>query len=67
MFLVSDLFKQNSLFELSAQVARDATVKFPRSYENWELLSTLEGVSNLEQQNAIDKMKELDPLNPNVK
>ena len=67
MFLVADLFKQNSLFELSAQVARDATIKFPRSYENWELLSTLGSISNLEKQNALDKMKELDPLNPNVK
>jgi hypothetical protein len=67
MFQVAAIFRQNSLFPLSAQVAKDAVVKFPRSYENWELLSTLEGISNLEKQNALDKMKELDPLNPNIK
>ena len=67
MFQVAAIFRQNSLFPLSAQVAKDAVVKFPRSYENWELLSTLEGISNLEKQNALNKMKELDPLNPSIK
>ena len=67
MLQVASLFKQNSLFELSSQVARDATIKFPRSYENWEILSTLEGVSDLEKLNALKKMRQLDPLNPNLK
>jgi len=67
MFQVATIFRENSLFPLSAQVAKDAVTKFPRSYKNWELLSTLEGISDLEKQNALDKMKELDPLNPNIK
>jgi O-antigen ligase len=67
MFQVAAIFRQNSLFPLSAQVAKDAVVKFPRSYENWELLSTLENISDLEKKDALDKMKELDPLNPNIK
>jgi hypothetical protein len=67
MFQVAAIFRQNSLFPLSAQVAKDAVVKFPRSYENWELLSTLEGISDLEKKDALNKMKELDPLNPNIK
>ena len=67
MFQVAALFRQNSLFPLSAQIAKDAVVKFPRSYENWELLSTLEGISDLEKKDALNKMKELDPLNPNIK
>ena len=67
MFQVAALFRQNSLFPLSAQVAKDAVAKFPRSYENWELLSTLEGISDLEKNDALNKMKELDPLNPNIK
>jgi O-antigen ligase len=67
MFQVAALFRQNSLFPLSAQVAKDAVVKFPRSYENWELLSTLEGISDLEKKGALNKMKELDPLNSNIK
>jgi hypothetical protein len=67
MFAAAELFRQNSLFPLSAQVVKDAVTKFPRSYENWELLSILEGVSDLEKQDALNKMKELDPLNPNIK
>ena len=67
MLQVANLFKQNSLFDLSAQVAREATIKFPRYYENWELLSTLEGVSVEEKQNALSKMRALDPLNPDLK
>ena len=67
MFQVAELFRQNSLFPLSAQVAKDAVTKFPRSYKNWELLSTLEGISDLEKKDALNKMKELDPLNPNIK
>jgi len=66
MFQVAAIFRQNSLFPLSAQVAKDAVVKFPRSYENWELISTLEGISDLEKKDALNKMKELDPLNPNI-
>lgn len=67
MFQVAAIFRQNSLFPLSAQVAKDAVVKFPRSYENWELISTLEGISDLEKKDALNKMKELDPLNPSIK
>ena len=67
MFAVAELFRQNSLFPLSAQVVKDAVTKFPRSYKNWELLSILEGISDLEKKGALNKMKELDPLNPNIK
>ena len=64
MFLVAVLFQQNQLLDLSSQVARNATVRFPRSYENWELLISLSNVSEIEKKRALSQMQALDPLNP---
>ena len=67
MFQVAALFRQNELLDLSAQVARNATVRFPRSYENWELLISLSNVSEIEKKQALRQMRTLDPLNPLIK
>ena len=63
MFKVAALFRQNNLLDLSAQVARNATVRFPRSYENWELLISLSNVSEVEKKQALSQMRAIDPLN----
>jgi len=67
MFQVAAIFRQNNLLDLSAQVAKDATTLFPRSYENWELLTTLSNLSEIEKNQAYSQMRKLDPLNQTIK
>jgi hypothetical protein len=35
-------------------------------FRNWELLSTLSNLSEIERENALRKMRELDPNNLNL-
>jgi O-antigen ligase len=67
MFQVAALFRQNDLLDLSAQIAKDATSLFPRSYENWELLTTLSNLSVIEKNQAYSQMRKLDPLNQTIR
>ena len=66
MFQVAQIFRKNDILDLSAQVAQDSVEKFPMDYRNWELLSTLSNLSELERENALRKMRELDPNNSNL-
>jgi hypothetical protein len=43
------------------QVSGDAVLKFPRSYENWELLSKIEEVPLVERQEIFRNLSLLDP------
>ena len=67
MYQVAAIFKQNEILDTSESVAKDCVAKFPRSYESWQLLSTLSTLSMDDRNKAIEKMKELDPNNPNIK
>lgn len=66
MFQVAQIFRKNDILDLSAQVAQDSVEKFPMDYRNWELLSTLSNLSELERENALRIMRELDPNNSNL-
>ena len=66
MFQVAQIFRKNDLLDLSAQVAKDSVKKFPMDFRNWELLSTLSNLSELERENALRKMQELDPNKLNL-
>lgn len=66
MFQVAQIFRKNDILDLSAQVAKDSVEKFPMDYRDWELLSTLSNLSEFERENALRKMRELDPNNPNL-
>jgi O-antigen ligase len=61
MYRVASLFYANDLNELVRQVSGDAVLKFPRSYENWELLSKIEEVPLVEQQEIFRNLSLLDP------
>jgi hypothetical protein len=61
MYQVASLFNQNEIMDLAEQVAKDAVKKFPRSYENWQLLSTIPTVSETNKLFAIEQMQDLDP------
>jgi O-antigen ligase len=67
MYQVAAIFKQNEILDTSESVAMDCVAKFPRSYDSWQLLSTLSTLSMDDRNKAIEKMKELDPNNPNIK
>jgi hypothetical protein len=66
MFRVAQIFRKNDLLDLSAQVAKDSVKKFPMDFRNWELLSTLSNLSEIERENALRKIRELDPNNLNL-
>jgi len=61
MYRVASLFYANDLNELARQVSGDAVSKFPRSYENWELLSKIEEIPVVERQEIYRKLFLLDP------
>ena len=67
MYQVAAIFKQNEILDISERVAKDCVAKFPRSYDSWQLLSTLSTLSENDRNKAVEKMKELDPNNPNIK
>jgi O-antigen ligase len=66
MFQVAGIFRQNDLNDLSYKVAKDAVTRFPRSFENWEILLSLNVTKDEEKQQILEKMRELDPANPNI-
>jgi O-antigen ligase len=67
MFQVAGIFRENKLDDLSYKVAKDAVKKFPRSFENWELLYSLANTPVADRELALQKMKSLDPKNPALK
>ena len=67
MYQVAAIFKQNEILDTSESVVKDCVAKFPRSYDSWQLLSTLSTLSENDRNKALEKMKELDPNNPNIK
>ncbi len=67
MIQIAATFRENELFDQSIKVARDATKFAPERYEAWLVLSSLPNLPESERIQAIAKMKELDPFNPNLK
>jgi hypothetical protein len=67
MIQIAATFRENELFDQAIKVARDATKFAPARYEAWLVLSSLPNLPEAERIQAIAKMKELDPFNPNLK
>jgi O-antigen ligase len=67
MIQIAATFRENELFDQAIKVARDATKFAPERYEAWLVLSSLPNLPESERIQAITKMKELDPFNPNLK
>jgi O-antigen ligase len=67
MIQIAATFRENELFDQAIKVARDATKFAPERYEAWLVLSSLPNLPEAERIQAIAKMKELDPFNPNLK
>lgn len=60
------LFETNGFNELAYRYAIEAIEFNPNSYETWKTLTLLKNSSETERKQAFRKMKELDPLNPNI-
>jgi O-antigen ligase len=67
MIQIAATFRDNNLLDEAIKVARDATKFAPQRYEAWQVLSSLPNLPESERIQAIAKMKELDPFNPNLK
>ena len=61
-----DLFERSGMFEKSHLYATKAIEFNPRSFDAWRALYLVKNSSAVDRKLAISKMKELDPLNPDV-
>jgi hypothetical protein len=59
-------FEQSNLNELSHKYALEAIAFNPDNFDIWRALYTLKASTPQEREMALKKMKELDPLNPDV-
>ena len=67
MIQVAMTFNENNLEAQGLKVALDATVKFPDNYPVWATLNAMKMASVEQKAEALQQMKRLDPLNPNLK
>lgn len=65
-FMTVQLFEQSGIYNLSHKYALEAVKFNPDSYDSWRLLSLLRNTSDAEKLDALENMKRLDPLNPNL-
>jgi hypothetical protein len=65
-FMTIELFEQSGIYNLSHKYALEAVKFNPDSYDGWKLLSLLRDTSATEKLEALENMKRLDPLNPNL-
>jgi hypothetical protein len=59
-------FEGSGLFELSHKYALEGVKWNPESYDLWQLLFLIKNSTEAERALAIENMKKLDPLNPDV-
>jgi hypothetical protein len=59
-------FERSGLFDYSHKYALEAVKWNPESYELWRVLSLIKNTTQEERDIAIERMKKLDPLNPDV-
>jgi hypothetical protein len=60
------LLEQNNFGDLAHQYALQASNFNPHSYDAWKLLYFVKNSTPADREIALSKMKELDPLNPNL-
>jgi len=58
--------EDNNLSDLAHKYAVAAVQFNPRSYESWRILTLIRSSTPEEKKNALNRMKELDPKNPNI-
>jgi hypothetical protein len=58
--------EESHLSDLAHKYAMEAVKFNPHSYESWRLFTLIQSATPQEKQIALEKMKELDPRNPNI-
>lgn len=67
MIQVASTLNQNKLQTQGLRVAVDATKRFPDNYSVWATLNAMSAATAEQKAEALQQMKRLDPLNPNLK
>jgi O-antigen ligase len=67
MIQVAMTLNENKLEDQGLQVALDAVERFPDNYGVWGTLSLMKKATDAQKVEALEQMKRLDPLNPNLK
>ena len=65
--LVIDFALRNNLSLEAKELAEDLVLDYPRDFFGWRVLSILDVNSAEQRLQAIERLKELDPFNPNFK
>jgi hypothetical protein len=66
-FMSIQVFEQSKLWDFSHKYALEATKFNPDNYDAWKLLSLLKNTTENEKIEALNNMRRLDPLNPELK
>jgi hypothetical protein len=66
-WIVTELFNKGGFPNQAEVIARKATEVWPNNFESWQQLLNSPNLSATERLVIIEKMKELDPLNPNLR
>jgi hypothetical protein len=61
------LFSNNGFKDQSIDIAKYAIDKYPNSYVSWYVYYTTPGVTSVEKEIALEKLKSFDPLNKNLR
>jgi O-antigen ligase len=56
----------NSLNEDALRIAKLSTIQFPDNFESWKVLSQIPNLSDQDRNEALKRMRELDPLNQDL-
>lgn len=66
MNIISNLLRENGFEKQALPIARAATERAPHLFTTWRTLSYISILSPPEKEKALQKMKLLDPLNPDL-
>ena len=61
------IFDQNKMQDKAVNLAREAVKLNPRSFDAWYFLYNSESVTGNEKREILDRLKALDPHNPDLK
>lgn len=66
MNLAAAILRGGGFPDQALEISKSAVEKFPRNFEAWQELLQNEKLADAERIGVISKMRELDPLNPNI-